>query len=304
MKRTPLLFQFRRLVMVGTMHVPATANGAQQRDVGLLFLNGGPVPRAGSGDLTAYLSDRLSAQGVPCFRFDLQGLGESTGPSWRDGDEFWRKGQRGFNDAAVTGLVEYLCLRFGLRGVMLGGLCAGGVLSLRVARTLGKRMLGFVLLEPNIRASPPITRQEKIRRLLSRLGSIDELLAILTGKNRYARWFTPIQPALRRIIELRSPSRLPGDVQRNVVAQWRRVTCKGVPSLVVVAENRDIDHYIEAVVKTFPLAKREVVRTVRIPDSNHILLADDSRRRTGDALCAWVAQAFPGVKTAEVGVGL
>jgi len=288
--------------MVGTVHVPAGADPECGR-VGLLLLNGGPVPRAGSGDLSAYLSDRLAERGVPCFRFDLQGLGESTGPSWSDGDQFWRKAQRGYNDAAVVELVEYLCERFKLRGIMLGGLCAGGVLSLRVARSLGPRLLGFVLLEPNIRASPAVTRMEKFRRLVSRLGSLDELLAMMTGTNRYARLFRPIQPQLRRILERRTPVRLPVDAQKGTVSQWRQVTCNGVPSLIVVAQDRDIDHYIENVVSTFPQAKRAVIRTVRIPNSNHILLAEDSRQRTGDALCAWVMESFPG-HTVVDGAGL
>lgn len=290
--------------MVGTMHVPSAGTGADKGRVGLLLLNGGPVPRAGSGDLTAYLSDRLAEQGVPCFRFDLQGLGESTGPSWSDGDLFWRKAQRGHNDAAVIELAEYLCRRFELRGVMLGGLCAGGVLSLRVARGLGERLLGFVLLEPNIRISPPVTRMQKIQRVLSRLKSIDEVLAILTGGNRYARLFRPIHPFLKRIIERRAHLRLPGDVQREPVSQWRQVTCNGVPSLIVVAQDRDIDHYIESIVRTFPQPKRGVIRTVRIPNSNHILLAEDSRQRTGDALCAWVAESFPHATHVIDGAGL
>jgi len=290
--------------MVGTMHVPCAGSGADKGRVGLLLLNGGPVPRAGSGDLTAYLSDRLAEQGVPCFRFDLQGLGESTGPSWSDGDQFWRKAQRGYNDAAVIELAEYLCRRFELRGVMLGGLCAGGVLSLRVARGLGERLRGFVLLEPNIRISPPVTRMQKVQRLLSRLKSIDEVLAILTGGNRCARLIRPLHPFLKRIIERRAHLRLPGDVQREPVSQWREVTCNGVPSLIVVAQDRDIDHYIESIVRTFPQAKRDVIRTVRIPNSNHILLAEDSRQRTGDALCAWVAESFPHTTHAIDGAGL
>jgi len=290
--------------MVGTMHVPSAGTGPDKGRVGLLLLNGGPVPRAGSGDLTAYLSDRLAEQGVPCFRFDLQGLGESTGPSWSDGDLFWRKAQRGYNDSAVIELAEYLCRRFELRGVMLGGLCAGGVLSLRVARGLGERLLGFVLLEPNIRISPPVTRMQKVHRLLSRLKSIDEVLAILTGGNRYARLFRPVHPLLKRIIERRAHLRLPGDVQREPVSQWRKVTCDGVPSLIVVAQDRDIDHYVESIVRTFPQAKRDVIRTVRIPNSNHILLAEDSRQRTGDALCAWVAESFPRATHAIDGAGL
>lgn len=303
MKRTPLIFQHRQLVMVGTMHVPPPNTDPGPARIGLLLLNGGPVPRAGSGDLSAYLSDRLASRGVPCFRFDLQGLGESTGPSWSDGDLFWRKAQRGFNDAAVTELVEYLCHRFELRGLMLGGLCAGGVLSLRVARGLGERLRGFVLLEPNIRASPAVTRRQKFARQLSRLGSLDELLDIMAGSGRYARLFRPLHPLLKRLIARRAPRRLPRDAQRGTVSQWRQVTCDGVPTLIVVAQDRDIDHYIEEVVKTFPQSKRAAIRTVRIPDSNHILLADDSRRKTADALCAWVAESFPGVRAMD-GAGL
>lgn len=263
MNRAPLTFTFRDGVLVGTMHVPPEESAENRDRIGLLLLNGGPVPRAGSGDLSAYLCDRLAERGVAGFRFDLAGLGDSTGPSWREGDTFWRAGLRGFNDAAVVALVEHLCDRFGLRGVMIGGLCAGGVLSLRGARGLPEHLLGLVLLEPDLRTPPPKSRREKFERLVSRIHSF------------VAR------------------SKMPADTQKETVSIWRRLTTRGVPSLLVVAQGKEVERYAGFAVETFPMEKRAAVRVARIPNSNHILLADDSPQRTGDALCAWVAELFP-----------
>jgi hypothetical protein len=291
--RAPLIFRAGDVVMVGTVHVPARDAGAQRDRIGLLLLNGGPVPRAGSGDLAAYLCDRLGELGVMGFRFDVQGLGDASGPSWRLGDEFWRAGQRGHNDAAIASLVKDLCQKYSLRGMLIGGLCAGGILGLRAVAGLRSQALGLVLLEPNMRASEPLTRRDRLRSLVLRLRSFDDVLAMLTGKSRYARLFKPLQPWLTAMAARRTGPKLPGGVDRGIAARWRRLTCADVPTLLVVAADSEVDRYTGSVLETFPSAKQDGVRVARVPDSNHILLPENSRQKTADALCTWVAEIFP-----------
>jgi pimeloyl-ACP methyl ester carboxylesterase len=305
-------FGFRDQVMVGTMHVPSGGSSVRRDRIALVLLNAGPAPRAGNSDLSAYLADRLAARGVPSFRFDFPGLGDSTGPSWRDIDLFWHASQRGFNDAAVIELVNDLCLRHELRGVLLGGLCAGAIASVRAAQSLGTRVLGLVLLEPNFRASADVDAVssaptqdaataavlarphiQRIRRAMSRLTDIDEALYLLTGSSKRTWAFRPIRPLLERIIERRLGRELPGDVLMEQVHAWRHLVNEGLPSVVVLAKGLGTDRYMERIVGTLPLAGGNVVRTVLIPDTNHILTAGAARRSTAEALCAWVAELFP-----------
>lgn len=307
-RRVPVTYSIRDQTMVGTMHVPPSDGSAGSNRIALVLLNSGPAPRAGNSDLSAYLTERLSERGVLSFRFDLPGLGDSTGPSWRDISSFWHAAQRGFNDAAVVGLVNDLCQRYELRGVILGGLCAGAIASVRAAESLDGRLLGLVLLEPNFRASPDVdsipgeavvgaapaaSRVRRTRRAMSRIRNLDELLYALTGSSRYARLLRPIRPLLERLIERRLGRELPCDVLMDTVSTWRRLVSDGIPSLVVLAQDLGVDRYVERIIRTFPPADRNVVRTVLVPDSNHLLIGGDGRRRTGEALYAWVAERFP-----------
>lgn len=306
-RRVPVTFPHRGAVMVGTLHLPSSAVATRER-VALVLLNAGPAPRAGNSDLSAHLADRVAMQGVFGFRFDLPGLGDSTGTTWHDIEAFWQASQHGFNDEAVVTTVHDLCERYELRGVMLGGLCAGAISSVRVAEALGERLLGLVLLEPNFRASADVnsstsetavdvarasmlapSRIDRLRKKLSRLSDIDELLYLLTGNSRYARVLRPIRPFLERVIERHLGRELPYDVLMDAVSTWRRLVNAGVPSLLVVASGLGTDRYMERITRTFLPTEVDIVRTVLIPDSNHILTAGEARRQTENALVAWVA---------------
>ncbi len=75
--------------LVGTVHEPSGDAAPPGNRIALLLLNAGPAPRAGNSDLSAHLCDRLAERGMVCFRFDLVGLGDSSGDSWSDIDTFW-----------------------------------------------------------------------------------------------------------------------------------------------------------------------------------------------------------------------
>jgi pimeloyl-ACP methyl ester carboxylesterase len=320
-KRIPITCGLRGQTMVGTMHVSA-ADRATRGRIALVLLNAGPAPRAGNSDLSVHLADRLAKHGLPGFRFDFPGLGDSTGTSWRDIEAFWRASQRGLNDEAVVAIVNDLCARYELHGVLLGGLCAGAIAGVRTAESLGKRLLGLVLLEPNFRAAadvsstqrqaeaddanaivPMPTRFQRIRKAISRLGNFDELLYALTGSSKCARVFRPFRPILVRIVERRLGRQLPDDVLMDAVSTWRRLVDHGVPSLVMLAKGLGTDRHMERIMRTFSGVHVGVVDTVLIPDSNHILTAGDARVRAGDALSAWVAGRFPGAMSPPTPIG-
>jgi hypothetical protein len=171
-------------------------------------------------------------------------------------------------------------------------LCAGGILGLRAVAGVRSHVLGLVLLEPNMRGPVMRTRADHIRSLAWRLRSVDDVLALLTGTNRFARLLKPLAPWLKTIAARRTGPKLPRDIDRGIAARWRRLTCRDIPSLLVVAGDGDIDRYTETILRTFPAAKRDGVRVARIADSNHILLPDNSRQQTAEALCAWVSERF------------
>ncbi|TFI58181.1 hydrolase 1, exosortase A system-associated [Sphingomonas parva] len=63
----------------------ATLDGEGAGATGLLFVTGGTQTRIGSHRLFERLAAALAAEGIPCFRFDRRGVGDSGGadPGWR-----------------------------------------------------------------------------------------------------------------------------------------------------------------------------------------------------------------------------
>ena len=76
----------RRLITIPCegVELGASVDGADGR-TGLLFVTGGTQTRIGSHRLFERLAAALAREGIPCFRFDRRGVGDSDGedPGWR-----------------------------------------------------------------------------------------------------------------------------------------------------------------------------------------------------------------------------
>lgn len=142
---------------VGTKHVPAKT----QNKIGLLWVNFGYVPRDGHGGLAAQASDVLAAQeGVPCFRYDLPGLGDAPGPLPSLTHDFFPVVTGGSFTEVTTQLVHRLCEREGLEGVVLAGLCGGAVNAIFTADAARPHVKGLLLLEPEMYVTEPANTDE------------------------------------------------------------------------------------------------------------------------------------------------
>lgn len=123
--------------LLGILTLPADG---VPRSVALLMLVGGPQYRAGAHRQFVHLARTVAAAGWPVLRFDVRGMGDSTGRA------------RGFEDqdddvrVALDTLVQ-TCP--GVRHVLLWGLCDGAsAAALYVARTADPRVGGLLLLNP------------------------------------------------------------------------------------------------------------------------------------------------------------
>lgn len=105
---------------------------------GVLIVVGGPQYRAGSHRQFALLARSLAARGIPALRFDVRGMGDSTGE------------QRDFSDidADLRAAVDEFCARVpSLREVVVWGLCDAASAALFYAGQ-DERVKGLVLLNP------------------------------------------------------------------------------------------------------------------------------------------------------------
>jgi alpha-beta hydrolase superfamily lysophospholipase len=164
---------------VGSVHAPA-GNASK---VGLLWVNFGYVPRDGHGGLAAQASDALARRGVPCFRFDLPGLGDSPGSLPAHTHQFFPVVTGGAFTTVTTQLVRKLCQTHNLEGLVVAGLCGGAVNAIYTADAERTLVKGLVLLEPEMYVTepkaqddetvPPLSTREWVRQRLKAQGALD-----------------------------------------------------------------------------------------------------------------------------------
>ncbi len=196
---------------VGTHH-PAAG------PVGLLFVNFGYVPRDGHGGLAAHVCEAMAKQGVPCFRYDLPGLGDAPGPLPAKTLEFFPVVTGGSFTPVTAELVRALCAQEGLEGLVVAGLCGGAINALFTADVEPRLVRGLILFEPEMYVTEPraqdgeAPRRPSLRaalrarlpaaplfdvvtralpfeeRLRGKLFSYWGWMRLLTHENRYARY--------------------------------------------------------------------------------------------------------------------
>jgi exosortase A-associated hydrolase 1 len=136
--------------LLGILHRPAPGAPGAAAQTGVVVIVGGPQYRAGSHRQFVHLARALAAAGHPVLRFDVRGMGDSSGV------------QRDFEHitpdvgAAIDALAERAP---GLRRVVLWGLCDGAsaaLLYLHARRDA--RVQGLCLLNPWVRSEASLAR--------------------------------------------------------------------------------------------------------------------------------------------------
>ena len=152
-----LVFKSNDAKLLAVLHQPATSASR-----GVLLIVGGPQYRVGSHRQFVLLARHLADCGVPVFRFDHCGIGDS------EGDE------RGFERIGEDIRAAIDCFfdqDASLKGVVLWGLCDAASAAMMYAPTDG-RVSGLVMLNPWARTASgqaqSILRHYYIRRLFSR----------------------------------------------------------------------------------------------------------------------------------------
>jgi uncharacterized protein len=136
--------------LVGVVSLPAQPAADASTDLALLVVVGGPQVRAGSHRQFTQLCRTVAAAGVPAMRFDVRGMGDSTGPLRtfeHIGDDI---------SAALDALQARLP---GVKRVVLWGLCDGASAALmHVHSHRDTRVAGLVLLNPWVRSAQTLAR--------------------------------------------------------------------------------------------------------------------------------------------------
>lgn len=209
----------------GTYHTVACAGGADSiepapkaQTLGVLFFNPGFTPRAALGDSAVYWCECLTANGYPCFRFDLPGLGDSDGEAPDQILDFINKG--GYAPA-VSSLVKALTERYGLSGIIVVGHCAGAVTALFAAPQT-RECAGLVLTDPYF-----FLPHERARFWLE--------LRNWSSWSRIGAAVSSIYYLIRHIRLLVGRNRPPRNANLPLLRCWNQLSSAGLPMLVLKA---------------------------------------------------------------------
>lgn len=306
MSRVILTWRILDEDLVGTYHVPAKNTFGEHTSthrIGVLLLNPGPAPRAGNSDLSVHIGDRLASRGFPVFRFDLPGLGDSSGSTPTEYYTYWQEVLRGRNDATTLVLANKLKQQFGLSSVIVGGLCAATVPTLRVADSHPGAIAGVILMEPvfsvgqesmndNLRAGMVAVLSVSAKAKLCRVFSVRDWLVFLTGGNRVAVALRPLRPFLVLIQRSLVGHTLPKDMNVPLFMHWRGSLTHGTHSFVVVAEGQGTDRYVAYAMDSLPAKSPGMITLIRVPQTNHTLTSGHARDIVLDAVEQWMLDRF------------
>ncbi|WP_163997500.1 alpha/beta fold hydrolase [Pyxidicoccus caerfyrddinensis] len=293
----------------GTYHPAAAAKPGR---VGFLFLNPGHVPRSGHGGLSARAADRLAAQGFPCFRVDLPGLGDSDGPLPDTTAELYQLVCGGGFVEVAEAIHAELLKRHGLDGLVMGGLCGAATTSLYLADRAPEGVAGVFLFEPefylseqeaaNADGETPLEDAEKrtwrsrlpLRRVTSKVFSYWGWMRMLTRENEYARLFRYVPFPRQLLLDwLMDWGRLPAVANVPLVRAWQRVVQRGVPVLVITAEGKLRDVFFDRIHRAaFSDLKVAMLERLRLRGTNHIFTTGGAIDACIGHLSRWAGEHF------------
>lgn len=166
----PIVFQRAEESLYGLLHCPDQIGS----DTGVVILVGGPQYRVGSHRQFVELARGLAAEGIPVFRFDFTGMGDSTGSF---------PGFEGLNDDIRQAINIFVQKRPELQRVILWGLCDGASAACLYAAQ-DERVAGLCLANPWVRTEQGEAKAFLKHYYLSRLFSKEFWGKLFSGKLR------------------------------------------------------------------------------------------------------------------------
>ena len=197
---TPLVFALGDDALVGMLAAPA----GPAHETAMLVVVGGPQVRTGSHRHFVQLARHLAAQGHAVLRFDVRGMGDSSGTP---------AGFEHLHDDIAAAVSELQRQRPEVRRVVLWGLCDGASAALLyVQQTRDPRIGGLVLLNPWVRSPETLARATLRHYYLQRLmqpGFWRKLVGGSVGLGAVRGWWHNFQTARQQVRLARGSDGLP-----------------------------------------------------------------------------------------------
>lgn len=274
---TAVTFSCKGELLLGIAHLPATSG-----KLGVVFVAGAPQYRVGAHRLFVTLARTLSQSGIPAFRFDARGYGDSSGSP------------TAFEDmrADLTAAVEaFRQLSPGIEKIVLLGLCDGASAILLDGTRLSG-IDGVILINPWAQPAQGRTKAMQRSYYLSRLRNWRTWPAALRGlgrrtspKDATTTSNSPAAPAVDK------DSEAPAFVA-VMLNTWRQFPG---PSLVVISQDdvtaAAFDAAVGETVGWRKLRKQRRVSRVSIKGADHTF----SSKQTSDQMAGEVLDWLRGI---------
>lgn len=274
-----LIFSVGDDTLVGVLH-----HGSLATDLGVLVVVGGPQYRAGSHRQFVQLARHLAATGVPTLRFDVRGMGDSSGD------------QRSFEqlDDDIGAAIDALVLHApSIRRVVLWGLCDGASATLLyLHRRHDPRVGGLVLLNPWVRttASQALTTVKHYYR--DRFLQKAFWLKLLRG----GVTTQALRGLLDNVRATRQPGPEPAGGRNYVTGMAQAWQCFEGPILLVLSgQDYTAKEFVEVTKKEpawFGQLQRPGVTRLDLHEADHTFSAAGAKQAVHDATAHWLWHAM------------
>lgn len=276
---SPVLFDCLGERLFGMLH----AAGGR---TGVVIVVGGPQYRAGSHRQFVRHARHLAAGGHPVLRFDMRGMGDSSGVLC------------GFEQSApdISAAIDALCAHQPqVKQVVLWGLCDGASAALLyLFGTQDPRVSGLCLLNPWVRSAESLARTQVKHYYRQRVLQREFWLKLLRGRVA----LSALQGLVRNVATSRRrspPADDPVRFQERMALAWRKY--QGSILLVLSEEDYTAREFVEFAASHEAwrgLIESPHVRRVELAGADHTFSRAGDEDRLQAEVLDWMAEVEQG----------
>lgn len=266
--------------LLGVLHHPATQAPPELATTGVVVIVGGPQYRAGSHRQFVHLARALAAAGHPVLRFDVRGMGDSTGTLHTFEDITPDVG------AAIDALLER---ESSVRRVVLWGLCDGASAALLYLHDRpDPRVQGLCLLNPWVRSEGSRAKTQVKHYYAQRLVDPNFWRKLISGRVG----FGSLREAAQAVARVRQRSAGTSPARRYQDRMADGLAAAAGPVLLVLS-GRDLTamEFIEFT-RDEPVWQSQLtlprLHTERLPDADHTFSGADLRAKVERLTLHWL----------------
>lgn len=254
------------------------ARPEQPSDLGIVIVVGGPQTRVGSHRQFVLLARALAAAGHPVLRFDVRGMGDSTGA------------QRSFEHITpdVAAAIDALQARCpAVCRIVLWGLCdAASAALLYCDETRDPRIAGLCLLNPWVRSEASLAKTQVKHYYGQRLLQKEFWAKLLSGRLNI---LAALAELLRKLGEASSRSAPAPGFQERMARGWSSFS--GPFLLILSGDDYTAKEFLEYAAGTASwrgLLERADVTRIDVPGADHTFSSQKWRNSVENACLDWL----------------